>query len=358
MANKKISELSIAATLTGSEVLPIVQSGQTVQTTAQSIADLASGGGGISGTQYVYVTANGTDIENAAELQAAYTTAQGMSPSIINRITVVAAPGNYNFDASQFVMDTEYIDLVSLDGNKSIIFNSSNNLGTINITANDVFVRGIDVQSKNFTIASNLNLLKVENCKGGQYSFGAGLTASGTFTDCIGGDRAFGGYNVVAGTASGTFTRCIGGIFSFGGNGTASGTFTDCVGGNLSFGGNAIASGTFTRCIGGNSSFAGSSAGNASGLFIDCYGPEFCFGGGGGLSSGTFIRCRAITQSFTCTSSTGVFLYCNGSSSCFLGPIVGKLYYCRLSFLTFGNIGTGGIVRLCIDGNNNEINLG
>jgi hypothetical protein len=44
MANVKISELSSAASLTGSEEVAIVQSNATVKTTAQAIADLASGG--------------------------------------------------------------------------------------------------------------------------------------------------------------------------------------------------------------------------------------------------------------------------------------------------------------------------
>lgn len=46
MANKKISQLTAAAPLTGTEILPIVQGGNTVQATAQDIADL--GGGGIT----------------------------------------------------------------------------------------------------------------------------------------------------------------------------------------------------------------------------------------------------------------------------------------------------------------------
>jgi hypothetical protein len=50
MANKKISQLTAAAALTGTELLPIVQGGVTVQTTAQDIADL--GGGGASYREY------------------------------------------------------------------------------------------------------------------------------------------------------------------------------------------------------------------------------------------------------------------------------------------------------------------
>jgi hypothetical protein len=43
MANKKISQLTVAAPLTGTEVLPIVQGGVTVQTTAQDVANLGGG---------------------------------------------------------------------------------------------------------------------------------------------------------------------------------------------------------------------------------------------------------------------------------------------------------------------------
>lgn len=50
MANITITELNSGASLTGSEVLPIVQSGSTVKTTVQDIANLA---GGASYTSYV-----------------------------------------------------------------------------------------------------------------------------------------------------------------------------------------------------------------------------------------------------------------------------------------------------------------
>jgi|688.fasta_scaffold95661_5 hypothetical protein len=213
-------------------------------TTDAAVWELQTVGGGLSGTQYVYVAANGTDVENSAELQVAYVTAQGMSPSITNRITIIAAPGNYNFSSANFEMSTQYIDLVSLDGNKSIVFNGSN---TIEITADDVFVRGVDVGTLNFTIANSLNLLRVENCTGGKDSFGGGGTASGTFTNCTGGKYSFGGGG--GGTASGTFNNCTGGQASFGGDGgTASGVFTNCTGGQASFGGAGTLSGFLYYC--------------------------------------------------------------------------------------------------------------
>ena len=286
--------------------------------TMQDIIDTV---GGLGGTSYVYVAADGNSVENAAQLQAAYTTAQSMSPSASNRITILAAPGNYDFGSSPFVMNTQYIDLVSLDGNRSIIFNSANSAGTISITANGVFVYGVDVVNKIFTIADNLNKLKIENCKGGDYSFGYGLTVSGTFTNCIGNGASFAG----GGIASGTFINCIGGPSISG---------TGCFGGG--FGG--VASGTFTNCIAQSSAFGGG-AGTASGTFNNCSGSDFSFGG-------FFV-------------ASGVFNNCIGSNSFgTYATLSGKLYYCRLTSGTFETVTAPGITRLCIDGNNVENNQG
>lgn len=289
--------------------------------TMQDIVDTV--GGGLEGTQYVFVAADGTAVENAAELQAAYVTAQGMSPGVKNRITVIAAPGNYNFGVAPFIMNTQYIDLVSLDGNRSIVFNSTPTEGTISITANDVFVNGVDVVSKNFTIADSLNLLKVENCKGGNFSFGGGggITVSGTFTNCIGGNASFGS----AGTASGTFVNCVGGD-SQSGNGAFAGGF------------GGFASGVFTNCVAGGSSFGGG-AGTASGTFTNCIGGQFSFG--------TFL------------AASGTFTNCQGNDSFGLyGTLTGKLYYCRLTSGSFQAVTSPGVTRLCIDGNNVENNQG
>jgi hypothetical protein len=351
--------------------------------TMQDIIDTV--GGGLEGTQYVFVAADGTDVQNAAELQAAYVTAQGMSPSATNRITVIAAPGNYNFGSTTFVMNTQYIDLVSLDGNMSIVFNSANSLGTISIAANDVFVKGVDVVNKRFVIYDSLNLLKVENCKGGNQSFGgqgstivsgtftnctgaqfsfggnAGI-ASGVFTNCTGGLGAFGGDPLgnTGGLANGTFNNCTGGDDSFGGTAEASGIFTDCTGGDTSFGSYGTASGTFTSCTGGYASFGAFSL--ASGTFTSCSGGEASFGGDGGEASGTFTSCLGGDISFGSYGiASGTFTNCTGGSGSFGGfglGLDGKLYYCRLTSGSFETVTSPGITRLCIDGNNVENNQG
>ena len=282
--------------------------------TMQDIIDTA---GGLKGSNYVYVAAAGTDIQNAAELLAAYTTAQGKSPSATNRITVIASPGYYNFGATAFTMNTQYIDLVSLDGNRSIIFNSSNSAGTISITANDVFVKGVDTLTKAFTIATNLNLLKVENCKGGDSSFGAFVIVSGTFNNCIAGGASFGFYD----TASGTFNNCIAGGDSFG---------------------------------------SGAGYSSASGIFNNCTSTDDSFGGSNGTASGTFNNCIAGVRSFSKNNTTGILTNCVGGVDSFgrIGTLSGKLYYCRLTSGTFVTVSGGGITRYCLDGTNTANNQG
>ena len=289
------------------------------------------------GTNYIFVKAKGNDIENATELRNAYDEAKTMSPSINNRVVVLAAPGNYNMESTLFNMDTQYIDLVSLDGNRSIVFNSLNSNGTINITGNDVFVKGVDVLDKEFIINTNLNNLHVENCKGDVNSFGGSKIASGTFINCEGGENSFGGN----GTASGTFINCKGGLISFGGNqGNASGIFTNCEGGDYSFGGfGGNASGTFTNCEGSLFSFGGE-FGVASGIFINCKGNNQSFGGFGGNVTGTFTNCEGGLNSF-------------GGN----GLLGGKLKFCTLTNGQFNLTNTNSNTALvfCIDGDYNTI---
>lgn len=395
--------------------------------------------GGLEGSNYVYVAANSTDIENAAELQAAYNEAKTKVQEItklsnnliqtvffgnpktisntfnffnyddllpmpiplgvqnvevisneltgtieidvinsnnfslvftysgttlnnvtsfryveieVQRATVIAAPSYYNF-ATDFVMDTEYVDLVSLDGNRSIIFSG---VGAISITANDVFVKGVDVQDKPFTIATNLNLLKVENCQGGDNSFFGGFdTLSGTFTNCIGGNNSFNGN-----TVSGIFTDCQGGDESFGYQGTAIGTFIRCISSERSFGTNGTASGTFTDCKSECCSFA--RFGLASGIFTNCVGTLLCFGGQG-TASGTFTNCKGDGSDFGGQgTASGTFNNCIGGFNSFGGSfggiLSGKLYYCRLTLGNFQTVSGAGITRLCLAGNNAQNNQG
>lgn len=314
MSTITISQLPNSGALTGAEVLPIVQNNSTVKTTVQSIAALA----GLSGTNFIYVAADGTDTENATSLSSAYTTAKTMSPSSTNKITIVAAPGYYNF-SSTFIMDTDYINVVSLDGNRSIIFNGS---GTINIQGDYVFVNGIDVQAKAFDVASSKNNQLIYNCKGGDFSLGAnaGFVLSGTFVNCEMGNYSFAGAS----------------------NTTLSGVFTDCISGTNSFGQNSsLLSGVFNNCKANNNSFGLSSA----------------------TLSGTFDYCVAGDTSFGSDSEiTGVFSYCKAGLASFGGGLSGnnraKLFYCRLTQGSFKSVGISGVTIYCVDGSNSPNNQG
>jgi hypothetical protein len=311
MSTITISQLPNSGVLTGTEVLPIVQNDTTVKTTVQDIANLA----GLSGTNFIYVAADGTDTANATALSAAYTTAKTMSPSAANRITIVAAPGYYNFGTSVFTMDTQYINLVSLDGNRSVLFNATEanpptENGSIKIDANNVFVKGVDVGGKPFQVSgNNLNSIVVENCKGGNYSFNdselSGYEMSGTFINCEGGSYSFGGSISLMTNpiVSGRFIDCISGEKSFGGGnglGTASGFFKNCQSiGDSSFG--YIASGNFSNCKSSNYSFAYN--GTASGIFNNCEANILSFGANGSVL-GTFNNCIGGADSWVSLTMT------------------------------------------------------
>jgi hypothetical protein len=283
------------------------------------------------GTNYILVSAAGTAIENGNEFIAAFTAAQTMSPSSGSRITIVASPGYYEFQGADFEMAEPWVDLVSLDGNRSIKIIGSY---TISVTTNDVYANGVDTGTLPFKVAGDLPGVTIENCKGGDYSFGFGdgeaIGVSSKFIDCEASNYSF-GYTTGKGinaNASGTFIRCTSGDYSFGSGAEsdasqASGIFIDCTAGGRSFGAlpGSVASGQFTRCIAGDYSFGNA---DASGVFMYCQGGQESFGKDAG----------------------------NG------GTITGKLYYCRKTTGDFTEVTSPGITRLCIDGGNVENNQG
>jgi hypothetical protein len=278
----------------------------------------------LSGSNYVFVEANGTPTQNGLALSASYVQAKNSSPSSTNRIAVLAGPGRYTF-ASNFTLDTQYIDVVSLTGECDVLVTGS---GTIIVSANDAYVRGIDVDVKNFTITASLPLLKVKNCKGGDYSFGGntpplqgipvspGYTIASTFIDCVGGDYSFAGL----GSAYGSFTGCVGGNYSFGSQ--CDGTFTNCTAGDYSFARYYdIEGGKLQNCTAGAYSFA--SIGNIGGpqttpILNNCIGGLNSFSQGINSITGTLMGCILTSGSFNTLNvgSGGQLIACaNGDGS-------------------------------------------
>ena len=339
----------------------------------------------IEGTNYVFVYGHGTPTENAIELSAAYDKADTMSPSAFNRVTVVVAPGKYDFgDDNCLLVNRNYIDIVSLTGEADVLLISNNNLGANAINApiivlniNGIKIKGIDCGNAMFGLVGAGPDNTYINCTGGEASFGGYRTASGVFINCRGGHSSFGGSDGIAsgtfidctsgnssfggsnGTASGVFTNCTAGVASFGGyDGTASGVFINCTGGEASFGGsNGTASGVFTNCVGGDYSFGG--YGTASGVFTNCTAGIASFGGTIGTASGSFIDCIGGEDSFGGEGTTsGTFTNCIGGYYSFNAITeTSRLYYCRLTSGDFGTPAVGSRLILCIDGNNNIVTV-
>jgi hypothetical protein len=350
------------------------------------------GGGGIEGTDYVFVSANGTDVENAAELQAAYTTAQGMSPSSSKRITVIVAPGRYNFGSSTMNINTSFIDVVSLTGDTDVILTTTATVG-LSASASNALIRGINVSPRRFEVGNTLSQLRVEKCVAGERSFGAASNLTSTLVDCTAGQESF-GWN---GTMSGTLINCTSlGVRSFGFQSTVSGifinckssdqsfgysavvfgglnsfqaTFIDCVGAYQSFAFNTVTGSKFTRCVSGAQSFGYNGTITSFAVFTDCDSGDESFGSasfpGNSQADGFFIRCKSGGKSFGWNGyAIGTFIDCEvklfgesfgGASSAISGQdwgAFGTFIRCKSGNNSFGYVSeAGGTFTDCVAGN-------
>jgi hypothetical protein len=315
------------------------------------------GAGELGGTHYLFVKGDGTDTENAQALQTAYDEAKLLLQSSPitqeDAITILVAPGLYNFGSTTFELDTEFINIVALNstvpirlygpiGNSRVSLNSVDPLGTIFVNANNIYVYGIDVAFKNFKVGDNLPDIKIESCSGGDFSFG-GVPFGDTPLDI-----------------SGTFINCQGGALSFAGNGEANGRFIGCQGGQESFGYD-FASGEFIDCIGEDFSFA--AAGIMTGTFENCKGGTASFGTLGAIGFSNTRNCQSGDGSFGFNAIIldSTFEYCTGGEDSFGKSFdttnEGKFYNCRLTAGTFDVPTAGGFIVLGIDGNNTVQNI-
>ena len=319
-----------------------------------------AGGGGLatSGTNYIYLEADGTATDNGTELTDAYTTASGAvySPvlSATNRYVIVCPPGQYDLGAGTLVLDTDFIDVKSTTGERDVILittasddSSAQSGAAISIETDDCVVVGVVALGKRFQVYnSGGNSYRLINCKGGQKSFGFKAEAAGYHEKCEGDHFCFGSVN----TASGVFIDCFSsGSYSFGGSaGVASGTFTRCTsddGYGIAGYYESVASGSFERCHASNTSyyqgsFAGGSGGGtgliASGEFYYCISESGeSFGGGGGTSvfSGKAYYCLAPNRG--CFG--GKKNPAGGASSGYGGTFSGEAYYCKAGTEAFAS---------------------
>lgn len=282
--------------------------------------------------QVVNVKLTDSAVTNGQNLVEAYNYAKTLTPngaalSATNRVSVIIQPGNYTL-AAQLAVDTQFVDLIGLGSIKlrrgatpAVIIGGN----SLTVTANDVRVKGISVGTQVFSVSDNLPLQIFEDCVGGNNNFNA-ITLTGTFINCTGGSNSFASNSFISMTANGTFINCEGGASSFGSGSSGS-----------------VSSGIFVNCTtGANTGF--SSAGTASGTFIDCEAGSTAFGG----------------TPFPASAASGTFTNCIGGSNAFgggtSGTATGKFYQCRLTSGTFKTVTGAGLMRNCIDGNNNIVN--
>lgn len=415
-----------AITAQSSDLATTASFAQTAAHAASSTrADMATTAGtslltlGLKGSAFITAPSTGTAVQNGQALLAAYEQAKNLLPhgqplSAANRAVLLVPPGRYDLTTAALVLDTEFVDVVGLSTAREnqYIYGPGNGEGTgvIMQTTNTVRLENLTVECTRpyldieydftastpaayFPDTSTINTV-LRNCvfKSPTFysaSMRAGVEYAGTYTDCVGGDCAFGGL----GTASGTFTNCTGedlsfGGDTFGGNGRANGTFTNCTGGYMAFAGgdNCQADGTFISCIGGDHAFGGHSGkavgtfidcmggdhafggdrGEAGGTFIDCIGKDNTFGGGNGVASGTYTNCtggfRAFGGGHYYGRAFGTFINCTGGDEAFgsgtVGIASGTFTHCTGGRNAFGNSGTaaGGKFRFC-SGGPNSFNL-
>lgn len=323
------------------------------------------------------------------------------SLSEFNQFTIFLTPGIYKNPTNvAFELDTDHINVMSLSGERDVIFDLTfvgdpfdiaiGLISEVLFINAECHVKGIEALeyksiSPNFLtnfgtsnyrlpilVRPNNNGAIVENCIGGFGSFGSDLSDSmfefhnATYIDCESNIAAFGyGCSKVLGkhinckaiTASFGFTQTTNVV-------SLEGEFINCECiGNNNFGGafSTFTGSKFINCISGNNSFGGlNSTINSDVYFENCTGGNTCFGGGVGDAnctvSGTFINCKAGNSSFgggrlggSTTGriiSYGTFINCEGGSSCFgsssgetsllLSEVNGKYENCKAGAFSFG----------------------
>jgi hypothetical protein len=241
-------------------------------------------------------------------------------PSASNRCFLIILFGEYTI-GSTLNVNTSFVDVICMEDQENTQYAKIN--GSINVTATDVKVSGLDVTGS--LNCSGAAAQVFANCKAGANSFGnssSALTVNSKFINCTAGNNSFGSSTNTIATTTVEFTNCTSGTnsFGYGTSGTVAGTFTNCAAGVNSFGhgtaGVITASGTFRDCTGGAASFGGSTNGVASGSFYDCTGGEYSFGGNtGGSLTGLVAWSKTTTGGFANQTGAGRVRMCLDSTN-------------------------------------------
>jgi len=125
-----------------------------------------------TGTNYVYISANGTDAENGSLLVAEYAeaitkTPNGLPLSETNRYTILLAPGKFNLP-SPLSLTAEYVDLVSITGQKDVFITSSST--PLIVLTDNIKLVGLSVYEYDLDILYELKNIIVKNSGNNLYT--------------------------------------------------------------------------------------------------------------------------------------------------------------------------------------------
>jgi hypothetical protein len=238
---------------------------------------------GTAGTNaFCIVGGSGSAVTNAANLLAAYTAAKTKTPNgaalnTANRYTILLLPGVYDLGTNTLTLDTQFIDIVGVSPNTGAITYADR------VDLGDTLIKGSGSVVKLTSGPGDIRVANIAIFTSGLGSF------SYAFDSSVNIPGPFKMQNVlVDGTGGGNDAPMVVGV-------TWGGVFIDvrcwhprAFGAAFSSGGD-ISSGTFIRC----KALATSFGMTASGTFIDC---ECDAGMGKTTANGTYIRCREVVN--------------------------------------------------------------
>jgi hypothetical protein len=282
----------------------------------------------LKGQSYIVVYGNNLNPSlNGLELYNKYNLAKTATPygaalSSTNRFTVLAAPGIYVLDTNDILLDTPYIDIISLSGEADVVISSLVSNVPITVDTSDIRLRGFNVGSQAIHIKSSYADNYFENIIGGNNNFSNPLpndVISGNFKNCVGGLYSFGDADSSQTVIYSTFESCIAENWSFGYL-IAGSNLKNCTATANSFGYNEITGSTLTDCKATDFSFANNKGIDGSTL-TNCIGGDHCFGyalsGTTYVINSTLIDCTASESSFSNYIENCVFRNCKARGQSF-----------------------------------------
>jgi|688.fasta_scaffold06724_4 hypothetical protein len=295
----------------------------------------------LKGNNYIVVYGNlFNTFSNGTELVDKLAFAKTLTPngqllSDTNRVTVLVAPGKYDF-FDTLEMDTPYVDLISLTGDADVFLTCSNSNTAIKVTTSDIKIKGFNLTTLNnrLIISDGFDNNYFENIIGGDYSFSNTTfegKVAGNFKNCKGGFSSFGDSSNQEILISSTLENCTALDFSFGYQ-LESSVLKNCLAGAQSFGFFVIPESILNDCESGMESF-GCEKGIFGSTLTNCTADRGSFGRtnvpgeSATIETSQLNNCKAGDNSFSVKNSDdNSFINCVGGDESFGANIANSIY--------------------------------